>query len=100
MLKAFSHLKIGKNNIISPKAIIHDNVIIGDNNNIHDDVIIYPNTKIGNNNNIFPRNIIGEFPISSNDKYIKQMTEYNKKRELKKIILGFDKPFPPQIPPI
>ena len=71
MLKAFSHLKIGKNNIISPKAIIHDNVIIGDNNNIHDDVIIYPNTKIGNNNNIFPRNIIGEFPISSNDKYIK-----------------------------
>ena len=71
MLRAFSHLKIGKNNFISPKAIIHNNVTIGDNNNIYDDVIIYPNTTIGDNNNIFPRNVIGEFPISSNDKHIK-----------------------------
>lgn len=69
MLRSFKNLKIGKNNFISPKAILHDNVTIGDNNNIYDDVIIYPNTIIGNNNNIFPRNIIGEFPISSNDKY-------------------------------
>ena len=69
MLQVFKNVKIGKNNFISPKAIIHDNVIIGDNNNIHEGVIIYPNTIIGNNNNIFPRNIIGEFPISSDDKY-------------------------------
>jgi len=71
MLRAFSHLKIGKNNFISPKAIIHNNVTIGDNNYIYEDVIIYPNTTIGDNNNIFPRNVIGEFPISSNDKHIK-----------------------------
>ena len=71
LLRSFKNLKIGKNNFISPKAIIHDNVTIGDNNNIYDDVIIYPNTLIGNNNNIFPRNIIGEFPISSDDKYNK-----------------------------
>jgi acyl-[acyl carrier protein]--UDP-N-acetylglucosamine O-acyltransferase len=71
MLQVFKNVKIGKNNFISPKAIIHDNVTIGDNNNIHDDVIIYTNTLIGNNNNIFPRNIIGEFPISSHDKYKK-----------------------------
>jgi len=69
MLCSFKNLKIGKNNFISPKAILYDNVTIGDNNNIYDDVIIYPNTTIGNNNHIFPRNIIGEFPISSNDKY-------------------------------
>jgi UDP-N-acetylglucosamine acyltransferase len=69
MLRAIKNVKIGKNNFISPKAVIHDNVIIGNNNNIYDDVIIYQNTKIGDNNNIFPRNIIGEFPISSNDKY-------------------------------
>ena len=71
LLRSFKNLKIGKNNFISPKAIIHDNVTIGDNNNIYDDVIIYPNTLIGNNNNIFPRNIIGEFPVSSDDKYNK-----------------------------
>jgi UDP-N-acetylglucosamine acyltransferase len=69
MLLSFKNIKIGKNNFISPKAIIHNNVIIGNNNKIYDDVIIYPHTTIGNNNNIFPRNIIGEFPVSSNDKY-------------------------------
>ena len=69
MIHSFKNLKIGKNNFISPKAILYDNVTIGDNNNIYDDVIIYPNTTIGNNNHIFPRNIIGEFPVSSNDKY-------------------------------
>ena len=69
MLSSFKNLKIGKNNFISPKSILHDNVNIGHNNNIHNDVIIYPNTTIGNNNNIFPRNIIGEFPISSDDKF-------------------------------
>lgn len=69
MIRSFKNVKIGKNNFISPKAILYDNITIGDNNNIYDDVIIYPNTKIGNNNNIFPRNIIGEFPISSNDNY-------------------------------
>ena len=69
MLSSFKNLKIGKNNFISPKAILHDNVNIGDNNNIHDNVIIHPNTIIGNNNNIFPRNIIGEFPINSDDKF-------------------------------
>ena len=35
----------------------------------------------------------------SNDKYMKQMIEYNKERELKKIIFGFDVSPPPQIPP-
>ena len=69
MLQSFKNIKIGKNNFISPKAIIHNNVTIGNNNKIYDDVIIYPHTTIGNNNNIFPRNIIGEFPVSSNDKY-------------------------------
>jgi acyl-[acyl carrier protein]--UDP-N-acetylglucosamine O-acyltransferase len=69
MIRAMKNVKIGKNNYISPTAILYDNVTIGDNNNIYDNVIIYPNTKIGNNNNIFPRNIIGEFPVSSNDKY-------------------------------
>jgi acyl-[acyl carrier protein]--UDP-N-acetylglucosamine O-acyltransferase len=57
---------IGKNNYISPKAIIHNNVIIGDNNKIYDNVIIFPNTKIGNNNYIYPRNYIGDFPIDTN----------------------------------
>jgi UDP-N-acetylglucosamine acyltransferase len=69
MLKVFTNLKIGKNNFISSKAVIHDNVTIGNNNNIHDDVIIYSNTTIGDNNNIFPRNIIGEFSVNSNDNY-------------------------------
>jgi UDP-N-acetylglucosamine acyltransferase len=71
MIHSFKNLKIGKNNFISPKAIIYDNVTIGNNNNIYDHVIIHPNTIIGNNNNIFPRNIIGEFPVSSNHKYNK-----------------------------
>lgn len=71
MLQSFKNIKIGKNNFISQKAILHNNITIGDNNNIYDDVIIYPNTTIGNNNNIFPRNIIGEFPVSSDDKYSK-----------------------------
>jgi UDP-N-acetylglucosamine acyltransferase len=82
MLSLFKNLKIGKNNFISPKAIIHDNVIIGDNNNIYDDVIIYPNTIIGNNNNIFPRNIIGEFPVSSDNNF----NNYNHKT--KGVIIG------------
>lgn len=71
MLQSFRNLKIGKNNIISKLAIIHDNVTIGDNNFIGDNVIIYPNTKIGNYNNIFNGNIIGEQAISTNDKYMK-----------------------------
>ena len=70
MLQSFRNLKIGKNNVISKLSIIYDNVTIGDNNFIGDNVIIYPNTKIGNNNNIFNGNIIGEFPVSSDEKYI------------------------------
>jgi acyl-[acyl carrier protein]--UDP-N-acetylglucosamine O-acyltransferase len=69
MLQSFRNLKIGKNNVISKLAIIYDNVTIGDNNFIGDNVIIYPNTKIGNYNNIFNGNIIGEYPVSSDDKY-------------------------------
>ena len=67
--KNFKNIKIGKNNYISPNSIIYDNVIIGDNNKIHDNVIIYPNTEIGNNNNIFNGNVIGEFPVASDDDY-------------------------------
>ena len=59
--------QIGKNNKIADSAIIHDNVTIGNNNKIYYGVILYPNVKIGDNNIIFPRNIIGEFPISSSD---------------------------------
>lgn len=59
----------GINNKISDSAIIHNNVCIGDNNFIGDNVIIYPNTIIGNNNNIFKGNIIGEFPINSDDDF-------------------------------
>lgn len=93
---------IGKNNIISPKAIIHNNVTIGDNNYIEDDVVIYPNCKIGSNNKIhnsvkiysnaeigndntfFPRNIIGEHPISSNDSH----QIYEKTPLFKGVIIG------------
>lgn len=67
----FKNIKIGKNNYISPNAIIYDNVIIGDNNKIHDNVIIYPNTEIGDNNNIFNGNVIGELPVSTDDNYKK-----------------------------
>jgi len=81
------NIKIGENNFISDKAIIHDNVIIGNNNNIydnvvihqnteignnnniHDNVIILQNTEIGNNNNIFKGNIIGEFPVNTDEKF-------------------------------
>lgn len=42
--------------------------------------------------------VLNDYIKKSNDKYMKQMIEYNKKRELKKII-GFDEPSPPQIPP-
>jgi UDP-N-acetylglucosamine acyltransferase len=66
IINSFKNLKIGKNNFISPNAIIHDNVVIGDNNNIYDNVIIYPNTIIGNNNVIYNGNTIGEIPIQSN----------------------------------
>lgn len=59
--------KVGKNNIISITAVIHDNVVIGDNNYIGDNVIIYPNTTIGNNNRIFNCNVIGEFAINASD---------------------------------
>jgi len=59
--------ELGKNNIISATAVIHDNVIIGDNNYIGDNVIIYPNTTIGNNNRIFNCNVIGEFAINASD---------------------------------
>jgi|688.fasta_scaffold793569_1 UDP-N-acetylglucosamine acyltransferase len=71
MLQSFRNLKIGKNNVISKLAIIYDNVTIGDDNFIGDNVVIYPNTKIGNYNNIFNGNVIGEYPVSSDDKYIK-----------------------------
>lgn len=60
---------IGVNNKISDSAIIHKNVCIGDNNFIGDNVIIYPNTTIGNNNNIFKGNVIGEFPINSDEDF-------------------------------
>ena len=69
MLPYLGKLKIGKNNKISRLAKIYDNVIIGNNNFIGDNVVIYPHTIIGNNNNIFNNNIIGEFAISSDDKY-------------------------------
>jgi len=59
--------EVGKNNIISATAVIHDNVVIGDNNYIGDNVIIYPNTIIGNNNRIFNCNVIGEFAINASD---------------------------------
>jgi hypothetical protein len=35
----------------------------------------------------------------NNDKYIKQMIEYNKEKEQKKVMFGNDIPFPPQKPP-
>jgi acyl-[acyl carrier protein]--UDP-N-acetylglucosamine O-acyltransferase len=66
-LHSFKNLKIGKKNIISPKAIIHDNVTIGHNNRIYDNVIIYPNTIIGNNNVILNDNILGEHAVESKD---------------------------------
>ena len=70
MIKNLSKsIKIGKNNFISSNVIIHDNVIIGNNNKIYDDVIIYPNTVIGDNNKILPRNIIGEYAVSSDEKF-------------------------------
>lgn len=74
--------KIGKNNFISKHAVIHDNVTIGNNNKIHEGVIIYPNTIIGDNNNIFPRNVLGEFPVTSDDKY------NNYKYKTKGLIIG------------
>ena len=70
LFRFFKKIKIGKNNYISSKAIIHNNVTIGDNNKIYDNVVIYPNTIIGNNNNIFNGNVIGEYPISSDNKYM------------------------------
>jgi len=76
--------QIGKNNKIADSAIIHDNVTIGTNNVIHDGVIIYPNVKIGDNNIIFPRNIIGEFPISSGDDH----KDYWKLKEYKGVEIG------------
>ena len=60
---------IGKNNQISDSAIIHNNVFIGNNNIIGDNVIIYSNTTIGNDNNIFKGNVIGEFPINSDEDF-------------------------------
>lgn len=41
---------------------------------------------------------LNDYIKKSNDKYIKQMIEYNKERELKKIMFGYDEPSPPQIP--
>ena len=41
MIHSFKNLKIGKNNFISPKAILHDNVTIGDNNNIYMMTLLY-----------------------------------------------------------
>jgi UDP-N-acetylglucosamine acyltransferase len=71
MSKVLHSLKtiIGKNNYISPTAIIHDNVKIGNNNKIYNEVVIYPNTVIGDNNIIFNNNIIGEYPVQSNTNY-------------------------------
>jgi UDP-N-acetylglucosamine acyltransferase len=71
MSKVLSSLKniIGKNNCISGKAIIYNNVTIGNNNKIYNDVVIYPNTVIGDNNIIFNNNIIGEYPVQSNKNY-------------------------------
>jgi|688.fasta_scaffold888254_2 hypothetical protein len=42
---------------------------------------------------------LNDYIIKSNDKYMKQMIEYKKERELKKIMYGFDEPSPPQKPP-
>jgi UDP-N-acetylglucosamine acyltransferase len=69
MLQSFRQLKIGKNNYIAKTAKIFQNVTIGDNNYIGENVTIYPNSEIGNNNSFFPGNIIGEFPVSSDDLY-------------------------------
>jgi len=62
-------ISIGENNNIASSVIIYENVIIGNNNFIGENVILYPNTIIGNNNNIFNGNIIGEFPVNSDDKF-------------------------------
>jgi acyl-[acyl carrier protein]--UDP-N-acetylglucosamine O-acyltransferase len=67
IINGFRNLKIGKNNVISPKAIIHDDVIIGNNNKIFDNVIIYPNTTIGDNNVILNDNLLGEHPVNSKE---------------------------------
>lgn len=69
LINSFKNLKIGKNNFISPKAIIYDNVIIGNNNKIYDNVVIYPNTVIGNNNVILNDNIIGEHAIEAKENF-------------------------------
>jgi hypothetical protein len=42
---------------------------------------------------------LNDYIKKSNEKYIKQMIEYNKERELKKIMYGYDVPYPPQKPP-
>ena len=42
---------------------------------------------------------LNDYIKKSNEKYIKQMIEYKKERELKKIMYGFDEPSPPQKPP-
>jgi acyl-[acyl carrier protein]--UDP-N-acetylglucosamine O-acyltransferase len=66
LINSFKNLKIGKNNVISSLATIHDNVTIGNNNKIYDNVVICPNTVIGDNNIIYNGNIIGEIPVQAN----------------------------------
>lgn len=78
------NIKIGVNNKISEKAIIHESVTIGNNNVIEDYVVIHPNTKIGDNNKIFPYNIIGEYPINSNIDGV----DYSKLKNFKGVVIG------------
>lgn len=65
-----SNCKIGKNNYVSSKVIIHDNVIIGDNNKFYDGTIIHPGTIIGNNNVFYDNNIVGEIPVQSDGTFM------------------------------
>lgn len=60
---------IGRNNRIAKSAIIHDGAIIGDNNFIGENVVIYPGVIIGSGNQIYPRSVIGEMPVSSDNRF-------------------------------
>ena len=59
---------------------------------------MFTSMYIKKNSNFFNPDL-NDYIKKSNDKYMKQMIEYNKKRELKKIIYDFVEPSPPQIPP-
>ena len=59
---------------------------------------MFTSMYIKKNANLFNPDL-NDYIKKSNDKYIKQMIEYNKERELKKIMYGFDVSPAPQIPP-